>query len=59
VVCGLIARLSAALAAVELASVTDAEKLKVPDSAVVPEMTPVVLSSDRPWGKDPPTTFHV
>jgi hypothetical protein len=42
------------LVVVEVASVTNALKGNVPVCDAMPEMTPLLLSSERPWGKVPP-----
>jgi hypothetical protein len=44
---------------VEFASVTDAVKLKVPACVVVPEISPLFLSSASPFGKAPDVTAQV
>ena len=50
---GLTARLSALVAACELASVTRTVKLLVPDPVGVPEIAPVLGASVNPAGKVP------
>jgi hypothetical protein len=46
------------LEVVDVASVTNAVKRNVPVCDVMPEIAPLFLSSERPWGNDPPEICH-
>ena len=58
VVAALIARLNAWVALADVASVTEVVKLKVPVCEVVPEITPLLLSRESPWGRVPVVICH-
>jgi len=58
VVEGLIARLKDWLAVAEVVSMTEVVKLNVPACELTPEITPLLLSSESPWGNDPEVICH-